>query len=81
MADREVNLPLTHGPLSITIAFYKAEAELWRCGGTPAFLTMLAITAENKLNDAGGIGPYEFQVIGKHDGVMSAYVFQGRELS
>jgi hypothetical protein len=78
MADRHISVLETNGPLIITIDFYQVEAELWREGGAAAFITMLAFTAENKLNDAGAIGPYEYRVI-RGDGKVSAFVFQGRE--
>lgn len=64
---------------SITIDFYKAEAELWRDGGEAAFITMLARTAENKLDAAGALGPYQFSVI-RGDGRVSPFVFQAREV-
>lgn len=64
---------------SITIDFYKAEAELWRDGGEAAFITMLARTAENKLDASGEIGPYQFSVI-RGDGRVSPFVFQARSV-
>lgn len=63
---------------SITIAFYKTECDLWR-EGAAHYLTMLARTATNKLDDIGAIGPYEFQCIGNHDGHMIPFTFQARE--
>lgn len=77
MADRAV-VPLVHGPLSIDIAFYREEANLWRQNGIAGYLVMLARTATNKLDAAGAIGPYEFSCRG--DGAVNPFVFVGKEI-
>ena len=64
--------------LEFEIAFYGAEIDLFRAG-REAYLAMLALTATNKLEAAGGIGPFEFSCRGA-DGNVSPYVFKATEL-
>ena len=63
--------------LECEIAFYSAEINLYRAG-PEAYLAMLALTASNKLEAAGGIGPFEFSCRGA-DGNVSPYLFQAVE--
>jgi len=58
--------------------FYKAEADLFRAG-PEAYVNLLALTLTNKMEAAGGIGPFEFWC-DPADGVLSPIPMHAREL-
>jgi hypothetical protein len=63
--------------LEVSIMFYRGEIEIY-VAGREAYLVTMSKEAEYNLDQAGGIGPYEYRCTG--DGEVSPFIFRATEL-